>query len=205
MASLACTQDLNAYPRKTYVFVPPVTYQQRFQATPCVGFARSCADKFETLRVQKCDGYDCGELASNPIFECVNSASGSHPAGENASLADTYFGSSPVSWHGSHVYAEFLHAFRSDVLVYRDVGGEATPLNLDAYINGRAPHAPLHTPAPPVCLVLWCVRRRPVSTTSLRRLYDGASRICPFWQALGNKQLWRSPTRQASTQRPSSR
>ena len=112
--------DIGQYPRMTYIFVPPLTFQSRYQTGECDAFAQSTSTVFESLRTAKCSGYDCGNL--DPIVQCVQSDTD----GSDASHSDpntTYFGRTSSRYQDSSVFSEFLHTFRSDVLVYRDVEG----------------------------------------------------------------------------------
>lgn len=122
--------DLGQYPRMTYIFVPPLTFQSRYQTGECEAFAQSTSTVFKSLRTAKCSGYDCGDL--DPIVQCIKSDT----AGNGSDPNTTYFGRTSSRYQDSSVFSEFLHTFRSDVLVYRDVDGSPKALDLEEYLNG---------------------------------------------------------------------
>lgn len=126
--------DLGQYPRSTYIFVPPLTFQERFKTGSCATFAQSTETVFESLRTAKCDGYDCGDV--DPIIQCIADGGAVSHTDDAAMANQTYFGRSASVYKGGHVFSEFLHTFRSGVLVYRNVDGQPKTLNLEAYLDG---------------------------------------------------------------------
>lgn len=138
--------DVDPYPRRTFAFVPPLTYQQRQAVVNCSAFVQQMSSVFDALRARKCEGYSC--KLDSPAIDCYAEAAATTAAtsgitarnatqgdSSNATQGDSsaveeYFARQPTRVAGYQVYAEFLHVFTNELLYRGD-----REMTLNSYIN----------------------------------------------------------------------
>ena len=109
---------LEPYSDKTFSFLPPIVFQERFTLVPCKGFSADLQTRFKEIAQVKCEApYECTNFddVAGSLINCIDD--------QTVATEGPHFGREPMNFLDRPVWSEFLQIFDASVLVR---GGEAT-------------------------------------------------------------------------------